>query len=563
MRELIRLSFNKRFRQVFTLFIIFVLEFWWLGKIKRFLSQDKIDKRYRKIYRRQARKFTDTAIDLGGLLIKLGQFFSSRVDILPQEYTDELAKLQDSVESVDTALIRARIEQELSGPLSGFYKDFDNKALAAASLGQVHRAKLLSGEDVAVKVLRPGIEDIVAIDLETLKIMSIFAKRYPRITNSVDVDLVYAEFRETIFEELDYLKEAANAEKFKEIFCDDPTVYIPKVFGDYSTSKVLTLEFVEGYKINDFKALEQAGIDREEVARNLSSNYLMQVLVEGFYHADPHPGNLLVRNDGVLILLDFGMVGRVNEGLKACMIDLAVALFKKDSGAVVEAFSELGFLRPNADRGAILKSVRLMMANLFGDTLDLGKLDFAELSLELRELVYSQPFQMPAQTTFLGKALITVFGLCNGLDEDFDLMTAVSPYIKELFIPESDFSGGMIAGQVKQTLMEVVGLPGKMNRFIDGIESGEVRVHPSRGFEKRLLDQQAHLANRIVKAVMASGFIISGTQLINNFYVLGISLISLGGVTALTLLRRRSVGRRQMGGLDRVGPGFKKPRFHP
>lgn len=563
MRELIRLSCNKRFRQVFSLFVSFVVQFWWLNKKKRFLSQDEIDKQYRMLYRQQATKFTEKAVSLGGLLIKLGQFFSSRVDILPQEYTDELAKLQDAVKPVDAVIIRERIEQELSGPLDSLFSSFNNNPLAAASLGQVHKARLPDGTDVAVKVLRPGIEDVIAVDLETLKMIVAFAKRYPRISNSVDMDQVYSEFRETVSDELDYLKEARNAEKFKDIFHEDENVYVPEVYKDYTTQRVLTLEFVEGYKINNFKALEQAGLDKREVAGNLLSCYLHQVLVEGFFHADPHPGNLLIRNDGALILIDFGMVGQVNKSMKENMADLAVALFKKDAGAVVEAFDELGFLRPHADRSTILKSVRLMMANLFGSTADLGKLDFSELSLELRELVYSQPFQLPAQTTFLGKAMITVFGLCNALDKDFDLMEAVSPYI-EMFVPETDVSGdNILSGQIKKALSGVIAVPGKLNRFIDGVESGDVRFHPSRGFEQRLLEQNTYLANRIVKAVLASGLIIAGSQLLDKFYVLGVTLLSVGGVMALTYLRRNSTVTKRVRSMSRMGSGFKKPRLHP
>lgn len=564
MRELIRLSCNQRFRQVFSQFILFAVQFWWLGKQKRFLSQEQLDLRYRRLYRQQAQKFTATAIDLGGLLIKLGQFFSSRVDILPQEYTDELAKLQDAVEPVDTAIIRERIEQQLSGPIEGIFATFDNQPLAAASLGQVHRAKLLNGAEVAVKVLRPGIEEIIAVDLETLKVLIAFAKRYPRISNSVDLDQVYLEFRETISDELDYLKEADNAEKFNEMFREDDSVYVPKVFKEYTTQKIVTLEFVTGYKINDFQALERAGLDQKEIAAKLLACYLRQVLVEGFFHADPHPGNLLISKDGALILLDFGMVGRVNKAMKDSMINLAAALFKKDAGAVVEAFDQLGFLRPQADRSTILKSVRLALANLFGDTMDLGKIDFNELSLELRELVYTQPFQIPAQTTFLGKAVITVFGLCNGLDKNFDLIGAAKPYVEEMFLPKLDAVGGnLFFDQLKKTLLNVVGIPEKLNRFIDGVESGEVRLHPARGFEQRLLEQQSYLANRIVKAVLASGFIISGTQLLDNYYVLGISLISVGGAVALMLLGRGFTGRRRRGGMGSMGSGFKKPQLHP
>jgi predicted unusual protein kinase regulating ubiquinone biosynthesis (AarF/ABC1/UbiB family) len=258
------------------------------------------------------------------------------------------------------------------------------------------------------------------------------------------------------------------------------------------------------------------------------------------------------------------MVGRVNKAMKDSMIDLAAALFKKDAGAVVEAFDQLGFLRPQADRSTILKSVRLALANLFGDTMDLGKIDFNELSLELRELVYTQPFQIPAQTTFLGKAVITVFGLCNGLDKNFDLIGAAKPYVEEMFLPKLDDSGGnLFFDQLKKTLLNVVGIPEKLNRFIDGVESGEVRFHPARGFEQRLLEQQTYLANRIVKAVLASGLIISGTQLLDNYYVLGISLISVGGAVALMLLGRGFTGRRRRGGMGSMGSGFKKPRLHP
>ncbi|HEX3033047.1 MAG TPA: AarF/UbiB family protein, partial [Bacillota bacterium] len=402
-----------------------------------------------------------------------------------------------------------------------------------------------------------------------------FAKRYPRISNSMDLDKVYAEFREVLSDELDYVKEAENAEWARECFLLDETVYVPKVYPHYSTSRVLTLEYVEGFKINDFQALDQAGINRAELAKHLVDCFLRQVLVEGFYHADPHPGNLLVSSEGVLILLDFGMVGRVDRQMKASMVDLAVALFKKDAGGVVEAFDALGFLRPHADRSTLHKSVHLMLASLFGETPDLGRLDFTELYLELRELVYSQPFQIPAETTFLGKALITIFGLCNGLDPRFDLMEAVSPFIKDMFVSE-DTGGvaGQIFEQIKTTALELVAFPEKVNRFIEGVETGEVRFQPSRSFEQRMLEQQARQTNRIVRAVLASGLIISGAQLMEQYYLPGVALLVAGGAAALLLLAgstgapavARQTGmsggraRRPMG---KMGSGFKKPRLHP
>lgn len=564
MREFFHLVSNKRFRQIFSLFIVFVFQFWWLGKKKRFLSSDEIEHQYRRLYEKQASKFTDTATTLGGLLIKLGQFFSSRVDILPKEYTDELSKLQDGVQPVDTNVIRERVTEELGKSVDKIFTVFASTPLAAASLGQVHWARLPGGEEVVVKVLRPGIEEIVAVDLEALKVIIAFARRYPRIRNLMDLDQVYREFRETVSDELDYVKEAHNLEKFKGMFSDDERIYIPRVYRNYSAQKVLTMEFIRGVKVNDLAALDREGIDRAQIADTLLSGYLRQVLVEGFFHADPHPGNILVRSDGTLVLLDFGMVGRVDENMKNNMINLAVSLFKRDAGAVVDAFYSLGFLKPHADRNTMIKSVRLMLVNLFNDSAEMGKLDFTELSMELRELMYSQPFQLPAQTTFLGKALITVFGLCNGLDDKFDLMHTVNPYIEEVFKPGTEISAGSaILDQAKKTLFDVIGMPEKVNRFIEGIETGEIRMHPSRSFEQRLFEYQESLANKIVFAVLSVGFLIAGSQLLSIFYELGIALFAISGGLALMSIRRGSARRPRMRGMRNMGTGFKKPKFHP
>lgn len=566
MRELLQLVFNKRFRQIFTLFLVFAAQFWWLGKKKRFLSTG-IDDQYKKLYKLQASKFTSTAIDLGGLLIKLGQFFSSRVDILPREYTDELSKLQDAVEPVDTSVIRERISDELGASIDKLFTVFSSKPLAAASLGQVHRARLPGGEEVAVKVLRPGIEEIVAIDLKALKLMITFAKRYPRIKNMMDLDQVYREFQETVSDELDYVKEARNAERFREIFSRDARIHIPRVYSRHSAKRVLTMEFIRGVKINDLKALNREGLSSKEIAETFLSIYLRQVLTEGFYHADPHPGNILVQSDGTLVLLDFGMVGSVDKQMQESMINLALAIFRKDAGAVVEAFDRLGFLKPHADRSIMKKSVRLMFAGLFQDATDIKKLDFNELSMELRELMYSQPFQLPAQTTFLGKALITVFGLCKGLDEEFDLMRVVNPYIAEVFKPGMEVSGGnIILDQAKKVLSDLIGLPEKVNRFIDGVESGEIRVDASRSFEQRLFEYQAYITNRIVYAILAVGFAVTGTQLLNTFYEPGIALLAVGSGSALMLLLRKGTAetrRPRSRGMRNLGSGFKQPKFHP
>lgn len=566
MREFIKLSFNKRFRTIFFLFISFVWQFWRLGKKKKRMKAEEVDKRYKALYKKQARIFTDTAIEMGGLLIKLGQFFSSRVDILPQEYTDELAKLQDSVKAVDTDIMIRRVEEELSGPIDQLFSFFSREPLAAASLGQVHQAKLPGGEEVAVKILRPGIEEIVAIDMETLKIIIAFAKRNARVRNSVDLDQIYREFRETIFDELDYRKEGQSADRFRSSFSEDEQIHVPEIYWSYTTTKVLTMEFIEGIKISEFGQLDKAGINRAKVAETLLSAYLKQVLADGFFHADPHPGNLLVQKDGRLVFLDFGMVGSVDQDMRTNMIELVIGVFKKDAGAVVESFDKLGFLRPHADRSTILKSVKLMLGGLFGEAQDMSRTDFGELSIELRDLMYSQPFQLPARTTFLGKAMITIMGICNGLDEDFDMMKILTPYMAQDIFDGNDMSPqGLVLDQIQKTLLEVVNVPAKLNRFMDGLETGELRFHPARSFERNLMEHQTHLANRIVFSVLTSGFMISGTILISGtMSYLGIAFLTVGGFSGLTLLRgRKTTAGRRARGMGAMGTGFKKPRFHP
>lgn len=557
MREFMRLITNKRFRLVINLFGTFALQFWWLSKIKRLMKPEALEQRHRQLYRKQAKKFTTAALDAGGLLIKLGQFFSSRVDILPPEYTEELSQLQDAVRPVETEAIISRIEQEFSKGIHELFADFTREPIAAASFGQVHAALLPTGEEVAVKILRPGMDQIVDIDLEALKVVTTFAKRYERIANSVDLDQVYLEFKETILEELDYSKEAENAETFAKNFEADQSIAVPKIYRAYTTGRVLTMEFVRGIKINDFTALEEAGLDKDQIASNVLTSYLKQVLVDGFFHADPHPGNIWVRHDGVLLYLDFGMVGRVDPNMKTNMMELILGVLKNDPGTVVAAFDQLGFLRPHADTSTIRKSVELMLANLSGDKESLMNIDFNEFALEFRELIYSQPFQIPARTTFLGKALITITGICNGLDPEFEPVKVAKPYFKEFLEDDGTKPGQIIAKQIQKTLTHFIEVPERMNRLVNGLESGEIKLQPAKSFEERLLSQQSAMANRVVNAILSVGFLLAGTQfLLAELYHVGYGLFAIAGILLIRLWTRgnsRRVRRRR----------FHQPRFHP
>ncbi|WP_425806099.1 ABC1 kinase family protein [Desulfitobacterium sp. Sab5] len=559
---------DKRFRKIIALFLRFVLQLWWLGKSTRFNSAEKRELKYKAVYRKQARTFTETATELGGLLIKLGQFFSSRVDVLPEEYTSELSKLQDAVKPVATEEIIQCIEAEFGSSINEIFRKFSQFPVAAASLGQVHTAETKEHKKVAVKILRPGIEKIIRVDFEALRFVANFAKRYPKINAAVDLDQIYNEFVETTLDELDYVKEGRNADTFRANFAADERFYVPQIDWEYTTQRVLTMEFIEGCKVNDYEALEKAGIDRALLADTLIAAFVQQVLYDSFFHADPHPGNLLVKEDGRLVFLDFGMMGRIEKRMREELVAFIMAIFKKDTDEMITVFEHLGFLRPHANKSTLSKSFKLILAAMF-EAPNLKTINSEEFLLEIREFMYSQPFQIPAQMLFLGKALSTILGICSGLNPKLDLIKTLQPYAEDLLSGAKTGSPkqGSVLDQAKKTLIEVVTLPEKLNRFLTGLELGEVRIQPSRSFESDLLQNQSQQASRIVRAILSSGFLISGSILLGGpFFKSGIAMIILSGLIFLSLMRMKRTdshfrSRRRME--MREPTGFHKPRFHP
>lgn len=568
MSLIIRCFRDKRFRKIIALFLSSVFQLWWLSKSTRFNSVEKRELKYKAVYRKQARYFTETATELGGLLIKLGQFFSSRVDVLPEEYTSELSKLQDAVKPVATEEIIQRIEQEYSCSINELFQNFSRLPVASASLGQVHTAETKEYKKVAVKILRPGIEEIIQIDFDALLFVVKFAKRYPKINAAVDLEQIYEEFVETALDELDYLKEGRNADAFRANFAADERFYVPQIYWEYTTQRVLTMEFIEGYKVNDYEALERAGLDRVVLADTLIAAFVQQLLHDSFFHADPHPGNLLVKQDGTLVFLDFGMMGRIEKNMREELVALVMAIFKKDADEMVAVFEHLGFLRPHANKATLSKSLKLILAAVFEDP-NLKTITSEEFLLELREFMYSQPFQIPAQTLFLGKALLTIIGICYGLNPKLDLVKSLKPYAEDLLSGENMGNGkqGPILDQAKKTLAEVITLPEKLNRFLTGLELGEVRIQPSRSFEANILQNQSQQAKRIVRAILSSGFLISGSVLLGGpFFKSGIVAIILSGFMLLSLMRMKSTGSssKLLSRMEkRELTGFHRPRFHP
>ncbi|CAM3945990.1 AarF/ABC1/UbiB kinase family protein [Mesobacillus zeae] len=569
MSEFFKLMKNVRFRRTMRMIFKFAWEFWWLGKQKKFISKRRLEAKTKALYRKQAKYFTEAAIGMGGLIIKLGQHVSARVDILPKEFIDELSKLQDSVDSVEFSEIKKKVEGELRLSISEIFAEFSPTPIAAASLGQVHRATLLTGEEVAVKVMRPGVEDIVSIDLKSLQIAIHLLKRRTKIANFMDLDAVYDEFHETIIEELDFQKEGQNAEDFQMrlIYRDD--LVIPHINWSLTTSKVLTMEFLEGVKINDFAQLDAWGVDRTQLSKSLLEIFLQQILVEGFFHADPHPGNVLVQPDGTIALIDYGMVGRIADDMKEQMVALVMAVYLKDAPGAIDALNRLRFLRRNADLEVLSRNLTFLFEQINGEKADLTFLTSGENSEELRDFLYSQPFQLPANTTFLGKAIGTVYGLCKGLDPEVDLIQTAKPYIEDVM--SGDLRGNVfsnILDEGKNILKGIIPTTKKFISVVDKMDGGNLRVKLSGSFEKKLIDMQNKNTQRIISSIIGAVFFLTAAIMWNEVnhivsYVLG----TFGLVIMMSQLKDRKSRRgvrhaRQMRAM-RESSGMEKSKFHP
>ncbi|MGD9092808.1 MAG: AarF/UbiB family protein, partial [Anaerolineales bacterium] len=411
--------------------------------------------------KRSAIAFRNLAVEMGGVLIKVGQFLSSRVDILPQEFTDELAGLQDEVPPEDYAKIRSVAEAEFGKPLREKYFRFEDKPLAAASLGQVHRAQIkvrsnVTGEletvNVVVKVQRPDIEKIINTDMAALRTVGDWLRRYRPINRRVDVRVLLGEFDRILHEEIDYLAEGRNAETFSTNFSGDASVRVPYVVWTHTTKRVLTLENVWAIKITDYESLEKAGIDRAEVASKLFDVYLKQIFDDRFFHADPHPGNLFIlplgktvvdgrRRNWKLTFVDFGMVGRIPEDTRDGLRELVIAVGTKDTARMVKAYQMLGVLLPDANLELIAKAEERAFERFWGKSMrelrDISTEEMREFTSEFRELIYTMPFQIPQDFIFLGRAVGILGGMCTGLDPEFNVWQHISPYAEKVIAEEA------------------------------------------------------------------------------------------------------------------------------
>lgn len=382
---------------------------------------------------RQASWLRQSLIKLGPTFIKIGQALGTRADLLPLAYVKELAKLQDQVPAFPTAEAFARIETELGQTLQQAYAEIDAEPIAAASLGQVYRARLHSGKEVAVKVQRPNLEAILSFDIAVLyRMVQVTNRFFPHANENADWEGMLREFYVTIFEEIDYIKEGRNADRFRKNFRDWRVVRVPTIYWSHTSARVLTLEFIRGTKVVDIEALRARRISPVKVNRLLVKTYLKQLLEDGFFHADPHPGNLLVMDSGHLAFFDFGMVGRITPQLQSQMIDAFFHVVGKDVHGLGQDIINLNFLKPGVDA----EMVRPVVEGLFQHYLNLrlGEVNFKELTYDLAEVVYEYPFRLPANFTYVMRALMTLEGIGIVTDPGFSFFETAKPFAKEFML---------------------------------------------------------------------------------------------------------------------------------
>lgn len=493
---------------------------------------------------RFARQFHDLAVELGGLMIKVGQFMSSRLDVLPPEITRELEGLQDEVPPVAFAEIRTLAERELGMPLERAFVFVDETPLAAASLGQTHRATLSASDaeevgfaEVVLKVQRPGIADIVEVDLAALKRIGGWLSRIRLVSNRVDAPALVNEFATTSREEIDYLNEAANIERFAEQFAGDDRVGVPAVVWERTTRELLTLENVAAIKITDADALLAHGIDPADVAPVFADVMFDQLFESGFVHADPHPGNLFITPNTDpsasrpwrITFIDFGMMGEVPRATRSNLRALLIAVASRDAHDVMLAAKKLDVLLPSADTVQLERALSQLFARFggmgFAELREVDPREFVDFAIQFRDLVRALPFQLPKNFLSIIRAVSLTSGVASTLDPNYNLWDSVEPYAAQLIREER----GNVVRDFGREAFSIAALAWRLPRRIDSlitrVEEGNFEV--STPELTRRVDRLNRASSRITSSVVFGALLIAGSLLIPQDEPLGVVLLVL------------------------------------
>ncbi|XP_073103313.1 protein ACTIVITY OF BC1 COMPLEX KINASE 7, chloroplastic isoform X2 [Elaeis guineensis] len=499
-------------------------------------------------------------LQLGPTFIKLGQFSSTRSDILPREFVDELAKLQDRVPAFSPEKARAFIQSELGSPVDVLFKEFEDRPIAAASLGQVHRAILHNGEKVAVKVQRPGLKNLFDIDLRNLKLVAEYFQRSEVFGGSTtDWIGIYDECSKYLYQEIDYINEGKNADRFRREFRNIKWVRVPFIHWDYTSTRVLTLEYVPGIKINSLNQLDARGFNHSLIARRATESYLIQILKIGYFHADPHPGNIAIDMDGSLIYYDFGMMGEIKSFTRERLRELFYAVYEKDANKVIRCLIDLEALRPTGDLAPVRRSIQFLLDKLLIQTPDQQQ-TLAAIGEDLFAIATDQTFCFPSSITFVMKAFSTLEGIGYSLDPEYSFAKIAAPYAQELLnIRQQQRSGAELVEDIQKQANDAgnytILMPYRVQRieeFVKQLESGDLKLRvrvleSERAARKASILQMSAMYTAMSGTLLNVGVTLSsqGNQAIANGSFIGAGIF-------LTLVVRSMKRVKQLDKLEKM-----------
>lgn len=521
--------------------IIGVLIKYGFDHLLEYLGLAHLVARSRKLFRREetliaqlkpAERMRLALEELGPTFVKLGQLLSTRPDVIPKSYVLEFAKLQDMVPSFPFEGVREQLRHELGGEIEAFYSFFDSTSIAAASIAQVHRARLLTGEDVVVKVRRPGVVELVEADIDLLMGLALLTERYLPDSELYDPVGLVKEFARTIRREMDFSREGHTIEKIRDNFAGDPTMYFPKVYWDRTAKGVLTMEYIEGIKINDFAALERAGLDKRLIARRGSDAFLRQVLEHGFFHGDPHPGNVFILPGNVICLLDYGMVGRLDPQLKGYLTDILLAIVRRDVDEVISLLIYSGEITDNLNTKALKRDLAAFIDSYY--EIPLREVVVGRMLMEFIEIITTYHIRFSPDMMLLGKALITMEGMGRELDPEFDMIEHLRPFmekeVKERVSPRNiakDF------GSVFMSYLNLTkNLPNDLKEILNRLNRNKFKIDLEHRGLDRLINELDRSINRLSSSLILAALIV-GTSLIMQTdrgpHLMGVPLLAFIG----------------------------------
>ena len=478
--------------------------------------------------------------ELGPTYIKFGQILSTRYDILPKEYIKELEKLQDTVPPFSHDEACRIVTEEFGMPIDEIFETFSCEPFASASLGQVHLATLPGGYRVIVKVQRPGIREVIDSDLRILRDLAHFADQHIREARALNPVGVISEFERIIRAELDYTLEAQSADELRENFSDDPTVKIPMVYWDYTRWQVLTMEFIDGIKVSDLEAIAQADLDHTTIARNFATSFLKQIFLHGTFHGDPHPGNVLAMEGNVVAFIDFGIIGHLDQVIRADLVDFFIALSENDADSVIDVLAHIGIIDYNEiDLPQFRFEISNMITKYYG--MSLRYVNTGVMMREMISMILRYHGNVPSNLLLLSKALMIEEEVCSQLDPDYNLQDLAKPFIRKLVMER------MHPKRIIKEWMRMIpgfgrlvrGLPHRIDQILLRAEKGTLRLEFEHHGLDHIVSQLDVMSNRIASSMIISALIIASALVIQSGmkpFVCGVPVLGIIGFVIAGIL---------------------------